>query len=67
VRLVRSGVYHLYVGGTPDMREKMPARESHAPGTFWYYDNWDFNVLGAVYERVFNKMVDVLFVHTLER
>ena len=49
------------------MREKMPARESHAPGTFWYYDNWDFNVLGAVYERVFNKMVDVLFVHTLER
>jgi CubicO group peptidase (beta-lactamase class C family) len=23
----RSGVYHSYVGGTPDMRERMPARE----------------------------------------
>lgn len=25
----RSGVYHSYVGGTPDMRERMPSRESH--------------------------------------
>lgn len=33
----RSGVYHSYVGGTPDMRERMPARESHPPGSFWYY------------------------------
>ena len=57
----RSGVYHSYVGGTPDMREKMPARESHAPGTFWYYNNWDFNVLGAVYEHLLNKKIGDAF------
>src|ERR1700722_12741226 len=28
----RSGVYHSYVGGTPDMRERMPTREAHPPG-----------------------------------
>lgn len=57
----RSGVYHGYVGGTPDMREKMPAREAHAPGTFWTYNNWDFNVLGAVYERVLDKKIGEAF------
>ena len=57
----RSGVYHSYVGGTPDMREKMPARELHAPGTFWYYNNWDFNVLGAVYEHLLNKKIGETF------
>ena len=45
----RSGVYHSFVGGTPDMRDRMPVRGSHPPGTFWYYNNWDFNVLGAVF------------------
>lgn len=30
----RSGIYHSYAAGTPAMREKMPVRGSHAPGTF---------------------------------
>jgi CubicO group peptidase (beta-lactamase class C family) len=46
----RSGVYHSYVGGTPHMRELMPERGAHPPGAFWSYNNWDFNVLGGVYE-----------------
>jgi CubicO group peptidase (beta-lactamase class C family) len=33
------------------MDELRPARFSHAPGTFWYYNNWDFNALGAIYEH----------------
>jgi hypothetical protein len=28
-----------------------PKRGSHAPGEFFYYNNWDFNVLGTVLER----------------
>jgi CubicO group peptidase (beta-lactamase class C family) len=28
-----------------------PPRFSHKPGTFWYYNNWDFNALGAIYEH----------------
>jgi CubicO group peptidase (beta-lactamase class C family) len=47
----RSGVYHSYVGGTPYMRAQMPPRGSHPPGSFWCYNNWDFNVLGGVYEQ----------------
>lgn len=29
----------------------MPARGSHAPGAFWYYNNWDFNALGTIFEQ----------------
>ena len=28
-----------------------PALGSQAPGTFWYYNNWDFNTLGTIYEQ----------------
>jgi CubicO group peptidase (beta-lactamase class C family) len=36
----RSGVYHSFVGGTPEMRATNPPRGSHPPG---HYNNWDFN------------------------
>jgi CubicO group peptidase (beta-lactamase class C family) len=47
----RSGVYHLVDFETASMAKNRPARGSHAPGTFWYYNNWDFNVLGAIFEK----------------
>jgi CubicO group peptidase (beta-lactamase class C family) len=46
----RSGVYHPALFETPHMKEMRPARGSHAPGTFWYYNNWDFNALGTIFE-----------------
>ena len=45
----RSGVYHPALYETPGMAASRPPRGSHAPGTFWYYNNWDFNTLGAIY------------------
>lgn len=47
----RSGVYHPALYETAGMRAARPPRGSHAPGTFWYYNNWDFNVLGTIFER----------------
>ena len=48
----RSGVYHAALYETPGMAARRPPRHSHPPGTFWYYNNWDFNTLGAIYEHV---------------
>jgi CubicO group peptidase (beta-lactamase class C family) len=28
-----------------------PKRHSLAPGTFWYYNNWDLNALGKIFEQ----------------
>jgi CubicO group peptidase (beta-lactamase class C family) len=47
----RSGVYHPTVYETQGMMEQKPPRGSHAPDTFWYYNNWDFNALGYIYEK----------------
>jgi CubicO group peptidase (beta-lactamase class C family) len=47
----RSGVYHRSVYETTSMKARRPVRHSHPPGTFWYYNNWDFNAVGAILER----------------
>jgi CubicO group peptidase (beta-lactamase class C family) len=47
----RSGVYHPTVYETAGMEASKPPRGSHEPGTFWYYNNWDFNTVGAIYEK----------------
>jgi len=47
----RSGIYHPALYETPEMAAARPARGSYPPGGFWYYNNWDFNALGTIYER----------------
>ena len=46
----RSGVFLPAAYGASQERGR-PGRGSHAPGTHWFYNNWDFNVAGVVYER----------------
>ena len=53
----RSGVYHPTVYETKGMEEEKPPRGSHAPGTFWYYNNWDFNTLGFLYEKATGEKI----------
>ena len=57
----RSGIYHSYVAGTPSMRVDMPVRGSHPPGTFWFYNNWDFNALGGIFEQQVHTKIGVEF------
>ncbi len=47
----RSGVYlpAAYADNAQD--SERPPRGSHAPDTFWFYNNWDFNTLGTIYEQ----------------
>lgn len=47
----RSGVYHEAAYETADAKKRRPERGSHAPGSFWYYNNWDFNTLGTIFQR----------------
>jgi len=53
----RSGVYHDAARETVAMRAARPPRGSHSPGTFYYYNNWDFNVLGAIFERLTGRTI----------
>jgi CubicO group peptidase (beta-lactamase class C family) len=47
----RSGIYHRALYEHPIMKARRPERHSHAPGTFYYYNNWDFNALGTIFEQ----------------
>jgi len=47
----RSGVYHPAAYETKGMKKRRPRRGSHFPGTFYYYNNWDFNTLGTIFEQ----------------
>ncbi len=50
-----SGVY--YPAGSPGGNESTPARGSKEPGAYFLYNNWDFNVAGAVFEKLTGQSV----------
>jgi len=48
----RSGIYHEAAAETDGMAAERPPRGSHPRDTFYYYNNWDFNALGTIFEKV---------------
>lgn len=63
----RSGIYLPTAAETEAMKAARPARGSKAPGSFWYYNNWDFNVLGELYQRQTGQGLFVALEHELTR
>ena len=47
----RSGVFLPAGEESRDMINRRPPRESHQSGTYFYYNNWDFNTLGTIFNR----------------
>ena len=47
----RSGVYHP-ASNAGDDTASAPPRGSQPPGTYYLYNNWDFNAAGAVFEKL---------------
>ena len=61
----RSGVYHPAAYETAGMKAARPARGSHTRDTFWYYNNWDFNVLCTILEQHTGRNFFVDFYHRI--
>jgi CubicO group peptidase (beta-lactamase class C family) len=57
----RSGVYHEAAYETEKMKDVRPVRNSFAPGTHWYYNNWDFNALGTILYKSTGQTVGAAF------
>ena len=55
--MMRSGIYHPAAYEGPGIAERRPQRGSHPPGSFWYYNNWDVNTLGFIYEKLVGRSV----------
>lgn len=61
----RSGVYHHAAGVSEGMLRGMPQRGNYLPGEHFYYNNWDFNVLGAILEQQTGKSIYTLFLEEI--
>ena len=53
----RSGVYHPAAKTSRKQERKRPSRGEYRPGEFWFYNNWDFNVLGSIFENLTGSTV----------
>ena len=57
----RSGVYLSGAYGGVEQAAERPARGTFAPGAHWFYNNWDFNLAGVLYERFAGESLYVAF------
>ena len=53
----RSGIYHPALYESAGMKALKPPRYSEHPGTHWYYNNWDFNAAGSIFEKYTGKKI----------
>ena len=63
----RSGVYHPVDFETEIMKKNRPARGSHPPGTYFYYNNWDYNVVGTIFEKETGKKIGDAFYERIAK
>ena len=55
----RSGIYHPASNGGDETNK--PERGSKEPGTYFLYNNWDFNAAGAVFEQLTGQSIYTAF------
>lgn len=53
----RSGIYLLSAATSEGMLAGMPERGSFSPGERYVYNNWDFNVAGAIFEKITGETI----------
>jgi CubicO group peptidase (beta-lactamase class C family) len=63
----KSGVYHAAAAEAASMLKDRPERGSHQPGTFFYYNNWDFNALGTIFEQATEKKIFTAFYQDIAK
>lgn len=53
----RSGIYHDALYESAGMKKLKPKRFTEKAGIHWYYNNYDFNVAGTIYEKQTGKKI----------
>lgn len=57
----RSGIFHDAAATNNGMLRGRPQRGTYEPGEYYYYNNWDFNALGAILEQETGRTIYDLF------
>lgn len=60
----RSGIYHP-ASNSSGVNEADPDRYSKRPGTYYWYNNWDFNAAGGIFEMLAKQDIYDAFEESL--
>lgn len=63
----RSGVYHVAEYEAPLIARARPRPASYPPGRYYYYNNWDFNALGTIFEQQTGARIGEAFSQRIAR
>ena len=63
----RSGIYHAALYESRPWRRSARAAAATSPARFWYYNNWDFNTLGTIYEHAVRSSIFDAFEREIAR
>ncbi len=63
----KSGVYLPAAAMSASMIESLPERGSSKPGEYHYYNNWDFNTLGATLEQQTDESMYKMFLEKVAK
>jgi len=61
----RSGVYLPAIGESDGMKKRKPVRGEYLPNEHFYYNNWDFNALPIILEKITGKKLGDLIYEWL--
>lgn len=61
----RSGVYLPAAYAPSSQDENRPERGAYPPGEHWFYNNWDFNVAGVIYQSATGEDLYESFDHRI--
>lgn len=63
----KSGIYHPAAAMSTGMINSLPERNSYKPGEYHYYNNWDFNTLGAILEQQTGESIYEMFLNKIAK
>jgi len=63
----RSGIYLGATAESDWMKDRKPQRGAFNPGDHYYYNNWDFNVVGAIFEKQTSENIFQAFYHNIAK
>ena len=61
----RPGIYHPSNHQGEAARAALPPRGAHRPGSYFLYNNWDFNALGTIFERAIGQSMFTEFAQAI--
>lgn len=63
----RSGIFHPAAYESKSNADRRPDRGQYKPGEYWYYNNWDFNLVSVAFHEITGEKLSEVFSKQVAR